>query len=72
MPQPKLAAAMLSQRIDIGRAHPSYANWARITIGLPEENQRAQVALRLALKEPWRTAPAPRNESRSRCPPCHH
>jgi histidinol-phosphate aminotransferase len=50
MPQPKLAAAMLSQGIDIGRAHPPYANWARITIGLPEENRRAQAALRHALK----------------------
>jgi histidinol-phosphate aminotransferase len=50
MPQPKLAAAMLSQGIDIGRAHPPYANWARITIGLPEENRRAQAALRHALE----------------------
>jgi histidinol-phosphate aminotransferase len=50
MPQPKLAAAMLSQGIDIGRAHPPYANWARITIGLPEENQRARAALRRALQ----------------------
>jgi histidinol-phosphate aminotransferase len=50
MPQPKLAAAMLSQGIDIGRAHPPYANWARITIGLPEENQRAQAALRRAME----------------------
>src|SRR5882757_11559386 len=52
MPQPKLAAAMLSQGIDIGRAHPPYANWARITIGLPEENHRAQAALRHALEGP--------------------
>jgi histidinol-phosphate aminotransferase len=51
MPQPKLAAAMLSQGIDIGRAHPPYANWARITIGLPEENQRAHDALRRTLEE---------------------
>jgi histidinol-phosphate aminotransferase len=50
MPQPKLAAAMLSQGIDIGRAHPPYANWARITIGLPEENHHAQAALRHALE----------------------
>jgi histidinol-phosphate/aromatic aminotransferase/cobyric acid decarboxylase-like protein len=50
MPQPKLAAAMLSQGVDIGRAHPPYANWARITIDLPEENQRAQAALRDALE----------------------
>jgi histidinol-phosphate aminotransferase len=51
MPQPKLAAAMLSQGIDIGRSHPPYANWARITIGLPEENLRAQAALRRTLEE---------------------
>jgi histidinol-phosphate aminotransferase len=51
MPQPQLAAAMLSQGIDIGRPHPPYANWARITIGLPEENQRAQAALRRTLEE---------------------
>jgi histidinol-phosphate aminotransferase len=51
MPQAKLAAAMLSQGIDIGRPHPPYANWARITIGLPEENQRAHDALRRTLEE---------------------
>ena len=50
IPQPKLAAAMLSRGIDIGRAQPPYANWARITIGLPEENQSAQAALRLCLR----------------------
>jgi histidinol-phosphate aminotransferase len=50
MPQPRLAAAMLSQGIDIGRAHPPYVNWARITIGLPEENRRAQAALRHTLE----------------------
>jgi histidinol-phosphate aminotransferase len=50
MPQPKLAAIMFSQGIDIGRAHPPYANWARITIGLPQENQRAQAALRHSLE----------------------
>jgi histidinol-phosphate aminotransferase len=49
MAQPMLAAAMLSQGIDIGRAHPPYTNWARVTIGLPEENRRAQAALRHAL-----------------------
>ena len=50
MPQKRLAAAMLRQGIDIGRAHPPYDNWARITIGLPEENLRAQAALRDALR----------------------
>jgi histidinol-phosphate aminotransferase len=51
IPQPKFAAAMLSQGVDIGRAHPPYVNWARITIGLPEENRRAQAALRHVLEE---------------------
>ena len=50
IPQPQFAAAMLSQGVDIGRAHPPYANWARITIGLPEENRRTQTALRHTIK----------------------
>jgi histidinol-phosphate aminotransferase len=50
IPQPKLAAAMLSRGIDIGRQHPPYLNWARISIGLPEENQSAQAALRHVLE----------------------
>jgi histidinol-phosphate aminotransferase len=49
-PQPALAAAMLAQGVDIGRPHPPYTNWARITIGLPSENLRAQNALRASLK----------------------
>ncbi len=48
-PQPKFAAELRAQGIDIGRPHPPYTNWARITIGLPEENLRAQAALRQAL-----------------------
>ena len=44
-PQAELAAAMLSKGVNIGRAHPPYTNWARITVGLPEENRRAQAAL---------------------------
>jgi histidinol-phosphate aminotransferase len=49
-PQPILAAAMRERGVDIGRAHPPYTNWARITIGLPSENLRAQNALRTTLK----------------------
>jgi histidinol-phosphate aminotransferase len=49
-PQPTVAAAMREQGVDIGRAHPPYTNWARITIGLPSENLRAQNALRTTLK----------------------
>jgi histidinol-phosphate aminotransferase len=50
-PQAILAAAMRARGVDIGRAHPPYTNWARITIGLPTENQYAQKILRTALKE---------------------
>jgi histidinol-phosphate aminotransferase len=50
-PQPELAAAMRERGVDIGRAHAPYTNWARITIGLPSENLRAQNALRTSLKE---------------------
>lgn len=48
-PQPQLAESLRSRGVDIGRAHPPYINWARITIGLPEENRRAQKALRQSL-----------------------
>src|ERR1700730_10409795 len=50
-PRPVLAAARRERGIDIGRAHATYTNWARITIGLPPENLRAQNALRASLKE---------------------
>ena len=49
-PQPEIAAALRAGGIEIGRAHPPYTNWARITIGLPEENARAQSALRTVLQ----------------------
>ncbi len=51
-PQPQIAEAMLAQGINIGRAHPPFTNWARISIGLPEENRRAQAALRYVLTLP--------------------
>jgi histidinol-phosphate aminotransferase len=50
-PQAVVAAAMRERGIDIGRAHAPYTNWARITIGLPSENLRAQNALRASLEE---------------------
>jgi histidinol-phosphate aminotransferase len=50
LPQAELAAALRAQGIDIGRPHPPYTNWARVTIGLPEENLRAQAALRQVLQ----------------------
>ena len=48
-PQAEIAAGMLARGVDIGRAHPPYTNWARITVGLPEENRKAQTALREVL-----------------------
>jgi len=49
-PQPQLARAMRELGVDIGRSYPPYTNWARITIGLPEENRRAQAALRQVMR----------------------
>jgi histidinol-phosphate aminotransferase len=48
-PQSELAAEMRKHGVEIARAFPPYTNWARITIGLPEENQKAQDALRAAI-----------------------
>lgn len=45
-PQPIVAAAFAERGIDIGRAFPPLDDWARISIGLPEENARARRALR--------------------------
>jgi len=49
-PQNELAAAMRERGIDIGRTFPPYTDWARITIGLPEENRAAQAALRASIR----------------------
>jgi histidinol-phosphate aminotransferase len=48
-PQAQLALAFAAKGIDIGRAFPPLDTWARISIGLPEENARAQEALRKML-----------------------
>jgi histidinol-phosphate aminotransferase len=48
-PQTQLAGAMRAQGVDIGRTFPPYANWARITIGLPDENRIVQQKLRQIL-----------------------
>jgi histidinol-phosphate aminotransferase len=49
-PQADLAKTLLSQGVNIGRAFPPYTNWARITIGQPEENSIVQAKLRQALR----------------------
>jgi histidinol-phosphate aminotransferase len=49
-PHPEVAAALQAEGVMVGRAFPPYTNWVRITIGLPEENIRAQTALGNFLK----------------------
>lgn len=49
-PHAEVAKALAADGIVIGRAFPPYENWARITIGLPEENARAQAALAKLLR----------------------
>jgi histidinol-phosphate aminotransferase len=45
----EVAEALKNAGVLVGRAFPPYDRWIRITIGLPEENRRAQAALRAAL-----------------------
>jgi len=48
-PHAEVAAALQAEGVVIGRAFPPYATWVRITIGLPEENARAQAVIRRLL-----------------------
>ncbi|MET0413369.1 MAG: aspartate aminotransferase, partial [Polyangiaceae bacterium] len=48
-PQPELAAGFAAQGIDIGRPFPPRLGWARVSLGLPEQNARAQAVLRRLL-----------------------
>jgi histidinol-phosphate aminotransferase len=49
-PQPEFAEAMRKRGVEIGRQFLPYANWARISIGLPAQNQAAQNYLRELLQ----------------------
>lgn len=49
-PQTEVRAALADRGIDIGRAFPLYDSWARISIGLPEENARARSAVKALLR----------------------
>lgn len=44
-PHQEFSAALRTSGIDIGRAFPPLERWARISIGLPEENQLAREAV---------------------------
>ena len=50
-PQKEVAAALFARGVNIGRTFPPYTNWARVTIGRPEENAVAQQQLREVLKK---------------------
>ena len=45
-PQTEVAKALAAEGVVIGRAFAPYETWVRITIGLPEENARAQAAVK--------------------------
>ncbi|MDB6165943.1 MAG: hypothetical protein JWQ83_1083, partial [Lacunisphaera sp.] len=48
-PHAEVQAAMMKESVAIARAFPPMLDWARITIGLPEENALARAALRKVL-----------------------
>jgi histidinol-phosphate aminotransferase len=52
IPHASFAASLLQVGIDIGRSFPPYDLWARISIGLPQENARARTAVRKLLVKP--------------------
>ena len=49
-PQQEFAEALRKRGVEIGRAFPPYAHWARITIGLPSENRLVQNYVRELLQ----------------------
>jgi histidinol-phosphate aminotransferase len=49
LPHAEFADALLKDGIEIGRAFPPYGQWARISIGLPEENAIARSAVNRVL-----------------------
>jgi histidinol-phosphate aminotransferase len=50
IPHAEFSAALLKGGVAIGRAFPPYDRWARISIGLPEENAIARSAVRQVLR----------------------
>jgi histidinol-phosphate aminotransferase len=52
MPNAEFAAALLKEGVAIGHAFPPYDRWARISIGLPQENAIARAAVRKSLRRP--------------------
>jgi histidinol-phosphate aminotransferase len=56
IPHADFAASLLREGIDIGRSFPPYDLWARVSIGLPQENARARTAVQKLLANRPRTA----------------
>jgi histidinol-phosphate aminotransferase len=50
-PHAEFAAALLRDGVIIGHVFPPYDRWARISIGLPEENAAARATVRKALRK---------------------
>jgi histidinol-phosphate aminotransferase len=50
MPHAEFSGALLKEGIEIGHVFLPYERWARISIGLPEENSRARAAVRRVLQ----------------------
>lgn len=55
VPHADFAADLLTEGIDIGRAFSPYDLWARISIGLPQENVIARAAVKRVLTKRLRT-----------------
>jgi histidinol-phosphate aminotransferase len=51
MPHADFAAALSKDGVEIGRVFPPYDLWARVSIGLPEENAAAHAAVRKLLRK---------------------
>ncbi len=49
LPHAIFSAALLQQGVAMGHVFPPYDRWARISIGLPNENARARAAVRKSL-----------------------
>lgn len=50
LPHAQFSAAMLQEGVEIGHLFPPYDRWARISLGLPQENATAQAAVRTVLQ----------------------
>ncbi len=50
VPHAKFSAALMEKGVEIGRVFRPYEDWARISIGLPQENSIARAAVRQLLR----------------------